>query len=58
MGEIVFDFRKSLCNSGHGVGPASVLLRSQIFPCWVFLSDVYRFQEIPGSTILIEVLVA
>jgi len=58
MVEIVFDLRKSLCNSGHGVGPASVLLRSQIFPCWVFLSDVYRFQEIPCSTILPEVLVA
>lgn len=58
MEEVVFDFRKFLCNSGHGVGPATVLLRSQIFLCWVFHSDVYHFQDIPGSTILIEVAVA
>jgi len=28
------------------------------FPCCVFLSDVYHFQDIPGSTISIEILVA
>jgi hypothetical protein len=58
MGEIVFYFRKSLRSSDYGVGPASTLLRSLIFSCFVFNSYVYRFQEIPGSTNLIEVVVA